>query len=149
MNVIKSLYQFRPQDIYFCEPIANNIMDDGVFIRIIDSSPFCIINGLYLHMQLSQVTYDKHFNKFKCNFYIGDHIDMINRIKIIEECVLQKAPIAPHKTPQLKIHEQLCQGHIKLFTEEIDPKNNQFVLKISGLWETSDAYGLTYKFIPV
>ena len=29
----------------------------------------------------------------------------------------------------------------------ISTKNNHFVLKISGLWESKDSIGLTFKFI--
>ena len=48
----------------------------------------------------------------------------------------------------MKIYEQLKNGNIKVFTNEMSYKinNNAFVLKISGVWETEQNYGVTYKF---
>ena len=40
---------------------------------------------------------------------------------------------------------------MKLFADNNStfPSNMKFILKISGLWENSCEYGITYKFIPV
>ena len=40
---------------------------------------------------------------------------------------------------------------MKLFAENDSnfPSNMKFILKISGLWENINEYGITYKFIPV
>ena len=40
---------------------------------------------------------------------------------------------------------------MKLFADSNSNFNNnmKFILKISGLWENTDEYGITYKFIPV
>jgi len=57
------------------------------------------------------------------------------------------------KLPQIKITEQLRCGNIKIFSEQDETtynqetKNNQFLLKIAGVWETDLYYGVTYKFI--
>ena len=46
--------------------------------------------------------------------------------------------------------EQLLMSFIKIFSEHKDIQNiNQFILKISGIWETDIDYGLTFKFIEV
>ena len=54
-----------------------------------------------------------------------------------------------NKTPSYDIYEMLKNGHIKHFTNFANLKTKQncsFILKISGLWETNDKYGLAYKF---
>ena len=38
-------------------------------------------------------------------------------------------------------------GNIKIFCDSIPKNNSILILKISGLWETSNNFGLTYKFI--
>ena len=48
MNIIKTIEQYKEEHVYFCDPIKNNIMNEGNFIRIIYSSPFFILNGIYL-----------------------------------------------------------------------------------------------------
>ena len=52
-----------------------------------------------------------------------------------------------NKIPQYKIHEQLQNGNIKIFTDIGNKQTSSFILKISGIWETQYNYGLTYKFI--
>ena len=46
-----------------------------------------------------------------------------------------------------KIYEQIGNGNIKIFADNIEHISNQFLLKIAGIWETEYNYGLTYKFI--
>jgi hypothetical protein len=56
-----------------------------------------------------------------------------------------------NKTPMMKIYEQLKNGNIKIFTNELlfKTNNSAFTLKISGIWETDLYYGVTYKFFKI
>lgn len=146
MNLVKNINQYNENNIFFCEPIKNNIMNDGTFIRILYSTHNILLNGIYLLISLNEITCEKYYNKYRCNFNPSNHKDIIDNIKIIEENILKKINIK--KTPQLKISEQLRNGNIKLFNM-IDQKDSSFIVKISGVWETQYNYGLTYKFIKV
>jgi hypothetical protein len=146
MNLVKNINQYNENNIFFCEPIKNNIMNDGTFIRILYSTHNILLNGIYLLISLNEITCEKYYNKYRCNFNPSNHKDIIDNIKIIEENILKKINIK--KTPQLKISEQLRNGNIKLFNM-IDQKDSSFIIKISGVWETQYNYGLTYKFIKV
>jgi hypothetical protein len=68
-------------------------------------------------------------------------------LKIIEEDMLKKYRTT--KTPSYKIYDQIKSGYIKVFSDVTNRQNNSFILKISGIWETQNNYGLTYKFIKV
>ena len=146
MNIVKKIDQYDENNIYFCEPIKNNIMNEGNFIRIIYSTNQLVLNGIYLLILLKEVTCEKYYNKYKCNFNVNIHNDIIENLKIIEENILKKIEIK-NKTPQFKIFEQMKNGNIKLFHEIVMRSNCSFILKISGIWETETNYGLTYKFI--
>jgi hypothetical protein len=146
MNIVKTMEQYNEDCVYFCDPIKNNIMNDGNFIRILYSTPMFILNGIYMSISINQLTIEKYFNKYKCSFDIGTHINIIQRIKIIEENILHKINIKG-KIPQYKIYEQIGNGNIKIFADNIEHISNQFLLKIAGIWETEYNYGLTYKFI--
>jgi hypothetical protein len=146
MNIVKTIEQYNDDCVYFCDPIKNNIMNDGNFIRILYSTPMFILNGIYMSILINQLTIEKYFNKYKCSFDIGTHINIIQRIKIIEENILHKINIKG-KIPQYKIYEQIGNGNIKIFADNIDNISNRFLLKIAGIWETEYNYGLTYKFI--
>jgi hypothetical protein len=146
MNLVKNMNQYDENNIFFCEPIKNNIMNDGTFIRILYSTHNILLNGIYLLISLTDIACEKYYNKYRCIFDPSNHKDIIDNIKIIEENILKKIDIK--KTPQLKISEQLRNGNIKLFNM-IDQEDSSFIVKISGVWETQYNYGLTYKFIKV
>ena len=156
MNIVKKIDQYNDNYIYFCEPIKNNIMNEGNFIRILYSSPLFVLNGIYLHLTFYDIIIEKYYNKYKCLFNILNHKDIIESIKIIEDNILKKVNIK-NKIAQHKIYEQLINGNIKIF---FDNKNkfinncensnlNHFLLKISGIWETETSYGVTYKFTKI
>jgi hypothetical protein len=146
MNIVKRLDQYDENNIFFCEPIKNNIMSEGNFIRIIYSTNNIVLNGIYLLLTLNDIVCDKYYNKFKCSFNTTIHKDIIDNIKVIEEQILEKYKIK-NKTPQYKIYDQLKIGNIKIFNEIENKITGTFVLKIAGIWETTNSYGLTYKFV--
>ena len=146
MNIVTTLAQYDNNSVYFSEPIKNNIMNDGYFLRIIYSTPLFILNGIYISININHITIEKYYNKFKCSFDIHIYKDLIEQLYVIEDNIIKKINIKG-KIPQYKIHDQLKNGHIKIFSENIDKNNNLFLLKIAGIWETDLFYGLTYKFI--
>jgi hypothetical protein len=148
MNIVKRIDQYDDNNIFFCEPIKNNVMNEGNFIRILYSTPNVVFNGIYLLMTLNDITCEKYYTKYRCNFNVTTHKDIIDNIKIIEEDLLKKYDLS-EKIPQLKIHEQLRNGNLKIFTDVGNKNVCSFILKISGIWETQYNYGLTYKFIKV
>jgi len=149
MNLVKTIDQYDDTNVFFCEPIKNNIMNEGNFIRIIYSNSLFVLNGMNLLVPLNNIVVEKYYNKYKCSFQVGNNKEIIDVLKTIEENLLKKVQIK-NKTPQYKIQEQLKNGYIKLFLENPEYMNSGqtfFMLKISGIWETENNYGLTYKFL--
>jgi hypothetical protein len=148
MNIVIRMDQYDGKCIYFCEPIKNNIMNDGNFIRILYTNPHVTLNGVYLFIKLNDIICEKYYNKYKCNFDVLSHIDIIDNLKVIEENILKKIDIK-EKIPQFKIYEQIKNGNIKIFNDIGNKSSCSFILKISGIWETFSNFGLTYKFVKV
>jgi len=148
MIIVKRLDQYNQDNVYFCDPIKNNIMNNGAFIRIIYSSPYFVLNGIYLLVSIVYTSTDKYYNKIKCTFDFNYYKDVIDKIYDIEDGILKKCNICGKK-PQYNISEQLKNGNIKIFANSntVEHINNNFLLKIAGIWETDYDYGLTYKFI--
>ena len=150
MIIAKHIHQYNDSLVYFCDPIKNNIMIDGKFIRIIYSTNNFILNGVSVCMDLLNAVINKYYNKYKVSFCTTKNKDLIDNIGKIEYSLLNKCNIES-KEPVFKITEQLLNANIKLFTENeniVDTKKNtKYILKISGIWETEKQYGLTYKFI--
>ena len=149
MNIVKNINQYDENNIYFSDPIKNNVMIDGFFIRIMYSTNLFVLNGITLLIPLNDILIEKYYNKYKCSFNINTHRDLIENVKTIEEKLL-KAVNIKNKIPQFKVSEQLKNGNIKIFLENVEKiDNNLFMLKISGIWETPTQYGITYKFLKV
>ena len=146
MNIVKNIDQFDDNNLFFCEPIKNNIINEGSFIRILYSTHNMVLNGIYLLLVFNDIICEKYYNKYKCSFNVNVHADTIESLKKIEENILKKYTIQ-NKIPQFKIYEQLSNGNIKIFNDFGNKTNESFILKISGIWETTKNYGLTYKFI--
>ena len=148
MNIVKRIDQYDNNSIFFCEPIKNNVMNEGNFIRIIYSTNNVVLNGIYLLITLNDITCDRYYTKYKCSFNVANHKEIIDNLKIIEEDLLKKCEITD-KSPQFKIHEQIKNGNLKIFSDICNKSTCLLILKISGVWETQNNYGLTYKFIKI
>ena len=48
MNLVKKIEQYDEDNIFFCEPIKNNIMIEGNFIRILYSTFNVTLKVIYL-----------------------------------------------------------------------------------------------------
>jgi len=148
MHIIKKIEQYNEQFIYFCEPIKNNIMQDGVFTRILYSTANIIFNGIYLELPLNEIHFEKYYNKYKCIFNMNhaENKEFMDKIRVIEESLLKKYSVQ-NKIPYYKVYENVRNGNIKIFCDTVPKNNSVLVLKISGIWETASSYGLTYKFL--
>jgi hypothetical protein len=158
MNIVKTIQQYNVNYVYFLEPIKNNIMNDGSFIRIVYSNNIFMLNGIFLLVNINNIITEKYYNKIKCVFDISEYSQLIQQIKYVEESILNKL-VVTNKVKKYKIYEQLSSGTIRIFSDEdygkcssnfpVKSINNKFMLKISGIWETDYEIGLTYKFIKI
>jgi hypothetical protein len=146
MNIVKRLDQFDEHCVYFCEPIKNNVMNDGNFIRIFYSNSLFTLNGIYLLMPFHEFYLEKFYNKYKCNFNGTLYIETILKIKQIEELILSKIEIK-NKIANYKMYAQLKCNFVKVFQEKQISPGSSLILKISGIWENATHYGITYKFM--
>ena len=198
MNIVQSINEFSTNDIIFCEPIKNTIMDNSNFIRIIISNKDIIINGIYLFFNIkascfndrqnNTLVLDKHkYKKMLFNIACDENKELIDSLKKIERNILLKNS-NNNKIKSFKLSNNLDEGFIKVFQEEENEKNNndiknddektnlnkilfsetqsnnkkrcetiilkktecktrKVLLKISGIWENSTTYGITYKFL--
>ena len=146
MYLIKQLSQYDKKCIYFGEPIKNNIVCDGNFIRLLYSSDTIVLNGVYLEVNLSEPLLEKHYNKRKCVFSTLNNEGLITKLSDIELNLLNLINM-PEKTKHCKLLEQLNSGCVKFICENTQPRKSRLILKISGIWETEHDYGLTFKFM--
>jgi len=149
MLLVNDINNYNNQNIFFCDPVNNSIMHEGKFIRILYSTSNVVLNGIYLFISFNEIA-NERTNKYKYTFNTTTENNIIiNNLKNIEKNILDKYQLyqTNDKIPQYKIYEQLNNGYLKLFFDIKENTNCSFILKISGIWENNDTYGLTYKFI--
>ena len=141
--------QYKPNSIIFSDRVKNNILSNAYFYRLYYCDDHFTTNGLYIHFTLKNVKIEKYFNKIKCIFNKDKNTTIVNFLKNIEMYILQCLPNYMNKHLIYQIDEQLTQNFIKIFSNtecSTILKNIDILLKISGIWENSGEYGLTFRF---
>lgn len=147
---------FHENNIFICDPIKNSIIQSSLFYKIIYSNKLISMNGIFIIFNLNNVTNIKK----KFLFKFEDNINIINYLSLIEEKILNL--IDNKKVKLTKIADNLTNGYITYNTDYYFNNNDlsndisnkfydvkKFILKISGIWETKENIGITFKFILV
>ena len=149
MNVVLDIDDFKLENVFFQDSVKNTVMDNSNFIRTLYSTNLFTLNGIFLKTNINTSYVEKYFNKYKCIFDKELNRTVIDKMLLIEKNILQKVEIK-NKNAAYRIEDQLSSGNIKLFTDNLEKSlDNQYIFKISGIWETETDYGVTYKFMNI
>ena len=146
MNILLDIEQFDIENIFILES-KDNIVINGIFIKILYSTNFFTMNGIFLNLPLLQ--YDiRNFNgKNIVYFDINKNMDIISKFSKLENDIIHF--YIKNKPSNKKIiytfENQLKNGMMKFYTSSFSKK--KFYVKISGIWETTTDIGITYKLI--
>lgn len=146
MNFVDTIDNFNIKHVYFTNSLENTVMDNGIFSKILYSTEEISINGIYLVCNFTNTHIEKiGVNKFKVMWNKEKNKELMNKITCIESELLKKYG-KPNNTKQLA--SLLEHSNFRLFTEKDKLySNNDFLLRISGIWENNDSCGITYKFL--
>jgi hypothetical protein len=159
MIVTLDLSNFILSNMYFLETKKNIIMD-GNFTKLIFSNEFFVMNGIYILFPIDHSGSEKIMNKTQIRFnpFQQHNQTLINEFSKLEKSILEyykQSRMCNCKIVPL-LQKQLLIGFMKTnkeyknqFLINENNKNTQYVLKISGIWETQDEIGLTYKLFEV
>jgi hypothetical protein len=153
------------RNIVIYDPIKNSIIQQSNFYKIIYSNNLVSFNGIYGLFKLK----DSCIHQERCNFNIELNSESIANIVNLEKYLLNVFDIKKYKI--YKLAEILNLGFIKynnnILHDDVYTKlaglkenartlfnsnthyltENTFILKISGVWETKENMGLTFKII--
>ena len=146
MYIYSPIESVNEQSVYLLNPVKNRILKNSYFIKLLFSNENLTINGIYIDIVIVDSKIETTFNKHRCYFSIEKNINIIEKCKSIENMILKK--YKTKKTKTYVISNQLTKGFIMLSNCYPICKNN-FILKISGIWETETEYGLSFKFINI
>ena len=128
--IAENINNIKYYNIFISESNKNN----NNFIKIFYSNEFFFLNSIYIKLNIKNI-------RISNNKIIFDSIENIDKIKNLEYFILNNINIK--KKPIYKL-SYLLENKVLKFSDTIH-KNN--ILKISGIWETSDNYGITFKII--
>lgn len=148
MNIAIPINKYNNNNSYlFLDPIENTIIKNSIFHRIILSNDNISTNNIIIHILFNKIFIEKYYNKFKC--YINSSNEYYDKIISIEKKILENINIS-RKQAKYNIKDQLNNGSIRIFSnkelENREYDDFEIALKISGIWETEDEYGITFKF---
>lgn len=161
MNCIIPYNNVDVHNVFFLEPKLNTIID-GIFTKIIYSTPSFIMNGLFLTFPLKVGTATVFLNKTFVKLDTMDEMSMsvIQQLSHMEMDILHQYNRHTKTTRSLSaiLSKQLMSGNIKLSGDRnaVQPwkhgghnktEYSSFILKISGIWESQNEVGLTYKLV--
>jgi hypothetical protein len=147
MLVALNSNNFNKHDIVIGEKVQNNIMKNSFFYRLNYSSNEYTMNGIYIYFELVNVKCEVHFNKLRCGFNKEKNKEIIDKLKKIEQTILDSFPNSENKIKITHIKNQFDNGSLKIFNDKV--LQHKFILKISGFWTNQYEYGVTYKFFAV
>lgn len=132
MNIALSVKDLNIDDIFFLDPIKNIIINNSKFIRIIYSNNLLTLNGIYLICNIDNK--DNNNNK-----------GLLLYIQNLEHNILNK--FSKEKIKNYKIREYFNNNFINTDYTKFEENYTNYILKISGLWDTTNNIGLTFKFL--
>ena len=148
MNFIIEPSKYDMNYLYTLEPVSNNVIENGVFYRLIYSNMHMTLNSLIFRLHFSDVALTKNFNIYKMSFDLNQHTNKTTFLFIekIEKDLLSKFNLK--STKQYCIKDAFMSDALKLYSDrELQEKCHHIdvFVKISGFWVKEDMYGITYK----
>lgn len=152
MHIVIQPTNFNINNVFLSEKAKNNILNGGDFYRILYSTPYITLNGIFLSLKINISGYEEYFNKIKCFVNPNDNKQTIRFIQKFERDLLTNTPEVEQLTPDYKIMDQLKMNFIKIINDGNSynmtklPTEINIILKVSGIWTNGNNYGLTFRF---
>lgn len=155
MNVAINIPNFNIVNSNLLDSKKNIITTDGIFTKIIYSTPLFIMNGIFFYFPINVDNIINSNGRYFINFNPSSkhNNNIIKEISIIEDTIINfyKKTNIVDKNKTFLLRNQLFSGNIKVYKDSNDVfqnfNNKQFILKISGIWENRFDFGITYKII--
>ncbi len=137
------------------EPIKNSVLQYNYFYKLQYSTTIVVLTSIFTLFELNNVILENDKALFNKNT-INDTV--FNKLIQLEEYLLNL--INNSKTKLYKFKELYENQYFKYslfddiekfnnykYVNTLHEKNNKFILKISGIWESKENIGLTFKII--
>jgi hypothetical protein len=155
--ICESLVDINYESIIINEPIKNSAVQYNYFYKLLYSTPIVSFTSIFILFELNNLHFENdriRFDKTPLNNSV------FNKLIELEEHVLNLIRDAKNKLFKIKeLYENqffkyaLSDDNENLnnynYLNELTNSNKTFIIKISGIWESKESIGLTFKFIKV
>ena len=157
MNIFLLSFDMPIENNFYFLDTKQNIIMEGIFTKIIFTHSCFTLNGVYfsfpiLHQSIETTIHRQDYIYFEPAQKMN--MPIIKHCKNMERSVLQaymdfKGNLS-RKTPIYSIAKQLNSGKCRIqlrHNHKIDKIMKPLLIKLSGIWETTYEYGLTFKIM--
>jgi hypothetical protein len=153
--ICESLKNIEYDAIIINEPIKNSVLQYNYFYKLLYSTNIVVLTSIFVLFELSNVIFENDKALFDKN---TSNDNVFSKLNKLEEYILNL--ITNSKTKLYKFKELHENQYFKYslyddidkfdnykYVNTLDNKNYKFILKISGIWESKENIGLTFKII--
>ena len=154
MNLCLHIHQINLPNLFFLDTKQNMVID-GKFTKLIYSNEYFTMNGLFLLFPLTHCRIENYANKtnYLCYPNNSSNQQFIQNILSLESDIVNLYKEVNHCRKKLSLafanHLQTCSLKITRDfyskTQSTDTCKRVMIIKISGVWESADEVGVTYK----
>lgn len=149
-------------NLIISQPTANSIIPESKYYKLLYSTNYLTFYSLYVETTFKDITVNYSDNLITINQLANR--DIIYKLKLLEINILKNLNLS-NKKCNYKLGESLDNNIIKYvnnyenistthnknmintINDDIISRNSNIILKISGIWESNNYYGISFKFI--
>jgi len=154
--ICENLEDLNYEYIIINEPIKNSAVQYNYFYKLLYSTPIVSLTSIFVIFELNNLCFENDKIKFDKSALNNS---VFNKLIELEEHVLNL--VRDSKIKLFKLKELYENQYFKYSLSDDNENlnnynhlndiynNKTFIIKISGIWESKESIGLTFKFIKV
>jgi len=133
-------------NVFFVDKKRNIVLASGIFMKIVYSTEYMTMNGIAVHFPLLAAVKNQMLVLDFTNSCVQRCVESMCKF---EDDILNTYLYAYNiqKPKQYGLRTALFMGMAKVHQEVSTVANVSFVFKISGVWESASAVGITYSIL--
>ena len=144
-------------NIIINDPIKNSVLQYNYFYKLLYSTDIVVLSSVFIIFELNNIVMENDKVTFNKN---SNNTEVFNKLIALEEYILNlinESKTKLYKFKELYEHQYFkfsVSDDVERFNDynnikllELKNNNKKFILKISGIWESKDNIGLTFKII--
>ena len=140
LNITMPIYEIDDQYVHFLSTRKNNIIQDGVFTKIIYSNSVFSSQGVNISFE----TIPDARTFFSMDIYPRMHEISVFEMNLLDKYAKHYNCINKRKQLYFTISQLQHQLLTRLQSRQVEMQYTHVIIKISGVWETNDQIGITY-----